>query len=370
MMSALRGLVMASVAATHTMLVCTAGAAQAQQKYPTRPVRLVLAFGPGSATDITSRLIATKISDVWKQPIVYENRTGGGGSLAAAIVAKATPDGYTLLATSAAFAIAAALRTDLTYDPIKSFAGVSEIGYGTGAIIASPSLGVRTVPELVALAQAKPGFLLFGTAGAGSGTHMSAERFKFAAGIKAQHVAFKGQPEFIIEIMAGRIHFASSGLVVAMPFIRDGKLIALVINRPERSPLLPDVPAAPEIVPGWGRDGSLAWLAPAGTPMEIRNRISEAMRQALAHPDVKERLDNLGFTPAPSTPQEHDKNLRADIEAFTRVGQQIGLRSNQASEFATVDRRTGTDSPDAGGAPGRLLLTPAGQPMTDKTVAL
>ena len=325
-MVALRSLRPAVVAAVCALLVCVPGVGRAQQNYPTKPVRLVIAFGPGSATDIMSRLIATKISEAWGQPIVYENRVGGGGSLAAAVAAKATPDGYTLLATSAAFAITAALRSDLTYEPLKGFAGVSEIGYGTGAIVASPALGAKSVAELVALSQAKPGFLLFGSAGAGSGTHMSAERFRFAAGIKAQHVAFKGQPEFIIEILAGRIHFASSGLTVALPFIRDGKLIALVINLPERSPLLPDVPAAHEVVPGWGRDGSLAWLAPAGTPLAIRGKVSEAMKHALGLPDIKERLNNLGFTAAPSTPQDHEKNLRADIEAFTRIGQQIGLR--------------------------------------------
>lgn len=317
---------MAVVAAACAALSGAQALAQAPQKYPVKPVRLVIAFGPGSATDIMSRMIATKISDVWGQSIVYENRVGAGGSLAAAVVAKATPDGYTLLATSAAFAISAALRNDLTYDPIKGFAGVSEIGFGTGAIVASPALGAKSVAELVALGQTKPGFLLFGTAGAGSGTHMSAERFNFAAGIKGQHVAFKGQPEFIIELMAGRIHYASTGLTVALPFIRDGKLIALVVNLPERSALLPDVPAAREVVPGWGRDGSLAWLAPAGTPHAIRSKISEAMKDALALPDIKDRLSNLGFTAAPSTPQVHEKNLRADIEVFTRIGQQIGLR--------------------------------------------
>lgn len=326
-MNALRRFAIAAAAVAGIALACVSGAAQAQQKYPTKPIRLVIAFGPGSATDIMSRLIAANISEAWGQSIVYENRGGAAGTLAAAVVARATPDGYTLLATSSAFPIAAALRTDLSYDPIKDFAGVSEIGFGTGLIIVSPSLGVKSVAALAALAQAKPGFLLFGTAGAGSGTHMSAERFKFAAGIKAQHVAFKGQPEFIIEIMAGRIHFAMTNLVVALPFIRDGKLIALVVNKPERSPLLPDVPSIPEVVPGWGRDGATAWLAPAGTPLEIRTKIGDAMRRALAAPEIKERLDNLGFQPTPTTPQQHEKNLRADIEVFTKIGRQIGLRS-------------------------------------------
>jgi tripartite-type tricarboxylate transporter receptor subunit TctC len=326
-MHALERFAIAAAAMAGIMFACVSGATQAQQKYPTKPIRLVIAFGAGSETDIMSRLIATHISDAWGQPIVFENRVGAGGSLAAAVVAKAAPDGYTLLATSAAFPIAAALRTDLSYDPAKDFAGVSEIGYGTSVIIVSPSLGVKSVAELVALAKAKPGFLLFGSAGAGSGTHMSAERFNFAAGIKAQHVAFKGQPEFVIEIMAGRIHYASSGSLVALPFIRDGKLTALVVNRPERSPLLPDVPSIVEVDPSWRRHGAWAWLTPAATPLAIRTRISDAMRRALAVPEIKTRLDNFGVQPTPITPQEHDKNLRADIETYTKIGRQIGLRS-------------------------------------------
>ena len=316
----------AAVVASFTLLPCAQGPAQAQPKYPSKPIRIVVAFTPGSATDIISRLIATKVSESWGQPIVIENRAGAGGTLAATVVAKATPDGYTLLATSGAFAIAAALRSDLAYDPLKNFAGVSEIGYGTSMIVAAPSLGVKSVAELAALAQAKPGFLLFGSAGAGTATHMSVERFRFAAGVEARHVAFKGHPEFVVEIIAGRIHFGSSSVTVSLPFVRDGKLVALVVVTPQRSALLPDVPTAGEVVPGWGRDGSLAWLAPGGTPPAVRRKISDEMKRVLALPDIKERFDNMGFHLAPTTPDEHEKNLRADIESFTKVGRQIGLR--------------------------------------------
>ena len=326
-MDAQRRTMLGAAVAVGFVLAHAQGLAQVQQKYPTKPIRLVVAFTPGSATDLTSRLIATKISEAWGQPIVFENRAGASGTIAAMVVAKATPDGYTLLATSGAFAIAAALRTDLPYDALKNFAGVSEIGYGTGMIIASPSIGVKSVAELAALSQAKPGFLLFGSAGAGTATHMSAERFRFAAGVEARHVAFKGHPEFVIEVMAGRIHFASSSITVSLPFVREGKLLALAVVTPQRSPLLPDVPTAREVVPGWGRDGSLAWLAPAGTPVAIRAKISEEMKRVLALPDVKERFENFGFTVAPTTPEQHEKNLRADIESFTKVGRQIGLRS-------------------------------------------
>jgi tripartite-type tricarboxylate transporter receptor subunit TctC len=326
-MHAARGFRLAVAVTASSVLAHVHAFAADQPKFPTKPMRVVVAFTPGSATDITSRLIAQKISESWGQPIIMENRAGGGSTLAAAVVAKATPDGYTLLATSGAFAITAALRNDLSYDPVKDFAGVSEIGYGTTTIVVTPTLGVKSVAELGALAQAKPGYLLYGSAGAGTATHMNVERFRFAAGVSGKHVAFKGQPEFIIEIIAGRIHFGSTGLTVSLPFIREGKLTALVVVTPQRSPLLPDVPAAPEVVPGWGRDGSLAWLAPAATPPAIRKRISDEMKRALALPDIKERLGNLGFTPAPSTPEEHEKNLRADIESFTKIGRQIGLRS-------------------------------------------
>ena len=324
-MHALRGL--GTTLLVSAAVALASGPAQAQQKFPTKPIRVVIAFTPGSATDITSRLIAQKISDAWGQAIVIENRAGAGGTLAATVVAKATPDGYTLLATSGAFAIAAALRTDLPYDALKNFAGVSEIGYGTATIVASPSLGVKSVAELAELSKTKPGFLLFGSAGAATATHMSAERFRFAAGVEARHVAFKGHPEFVVEIMAGRIHFGSSSVTVSLPFIREGKLVALAVVTPQRSPMLPDVPTAREVVPGWGRDGSLAWLAPHGTPLAVRTKISEEMKRVLALPDIKERFDNFGFNVAPTTPGQHEKNLRADIEAFTKVGQQIGLRA-------------------------------------------
>jgi tripartite-type tricarboxylate transporter receptor subunit TctC len=157
-------------------------------------------------------------------------------------------------------------------------------------------------------------------------SHLGAERFRFAAGIKAQHVGFKGQPEFLIEIVAGRVHFGSAGLGPALSHIKDGRLLALAVATPQRSPVLPDVPAAPEVLPGWGRDGSQAWLAPAGTPRAIRSQFSKEMTRILTLAEVRERLQNIGFHIAPSTPEEHDKNLRADIDAFSKVVRDAGLR--------------------------------------------
>lgn len=305
------------------------GAVHAQQKFPSKPIRLVVAFTPGGTTDILARMVAPGMSETFGQPLVIEGRPGAGGVLAATIVAKATPDGYTLLATSAALVISAVLNGNAQYDPLKDFAPLAELGYSTTVLVVTPSLGVKTVKELAALANstAKPVKLLFGSTGAGSSTHLSAERFRIAAGFKAQHIGFKGQSEFLIEIIAGRIHFGSSGLIVSLPFIKEGKLVALAVATPQRSPVLPDVPAAPEVLPGWGRDGSQAWLAPAGTPRAIRERISKELARQLTQPEIKERLQNMGFNVVPTTPDEHEKNMRADHAVFTRIVKEVGLKA-------------------------------------------
>ena len=297
-----------------------------QHKFPTKPIRLVVAFTPGGTSDILARMVAPGMSETFGHPVVIENRPGAGGVLAAALVAKAPPDGYTLLATSAAFAISAVMSSNANYDPLKDFASVAELGYSTIVLVVTPSLGVKTVKEFIAVANAKPAKLLFGSTGAGSSTHLSGERFRLAAGIKAQHVGFKGQSEFLIEIMAGRIHFGSSGLMVSLPLIRDGRLVALAVATPQRSPVLPEIPAAPEVIPGWGRDGSQAWLAPAGTPRAIRQQISRELARQLAASEIRERLQNTGFNVAPTTPEEHDKNLRGDIDVFSRIVTEVGLR--------------------------------------------
>ena len=218
------------------------------------------------------------------------------------------------------------LNSNAQYDPLKDFAPVAELGYSTTVLVVTPSLGVRTVKELVTLANTKPVKLLFGSVGAGSSTHLTAERFRLAAGFKAQHVGFKGQSEFLIEIIAGRIHFGSSGLIVSLPFIKDGKLVALAVATPQRSPVLPDVPAAPEVLPGWGRDGSQAWLAPAGTPRAVRQQISKELARQLTPPEIRERLQNMGFNVAPTSPEEHEKNLRADFDIFSRLVVEAGLK--------------------------------------------
>ena len=300
--------------------------ATAPQAFPTKPVRIIVPFTSGGTSDVLARTLATKMSETWGQPVVIETRTGASGAIGAAMAAKATPDGHTLLISSAAFVISAAMQPNLPYDPLKDFAGVAGIGYSTTALIVPPSLGVKTTKELIALGQAKPGFLIFSSAGVGSSTHMNGERFRLAADLKVKHVGYKGGADAMLEIVAARCHFAIVSLISSLPFIKDGRLVALAVGTPERSTLLPDVPALAETLPGYKRDGSHSLLAPAGTPLAVRTQISREVARILALPEVKQRLESYDFVSLPSTPEEHDRILRADIETFGSVVRLAGLR--------------------------------------------
>jgi tripartite-type tricarboxylate transporter receptor subunit TctC len=323
----MKGRVIAAVVSAGIALAGTPGLAQAQPKYPSKPVRIVVGFSPGSATDITARIVGPRLSELWGQPVVIENRSGAGGTLANAAVARATPDGHTLALISAAFAIGAVLHKELPYDPLKDFVGVTQIGASAGVLAVAPSLGVKSVKELIALAQERPGKILFGSAGAGSGIHMTAERFKMVAGINTVHVGFKGQPEMLLEIMAGRIHYGFPGLGPALGMIKDGRLVALAVVTKNRSPLLPDLPVLAEVLPGFERDASHGLLAPAGTPRRILNQISKDVARVLDLPEVKQQMVAIGFEPLPATPEEFDLIIRSMIGIFSKVVVAAKLRA-------------------------------------------
>jgi tripartite-type tricarboxylate transporter receptor subunit TctC len=241
-------------------------------------------------------------------------------------VAKAAPDGYTIHIVSPGFAIRAALFPDLPYDSLKDFTTLGELGFSNSVVVAAPTLGAKSVKEFIAYANANPGKVFFGSAGAGTATHMGGERFRLAAGIKAQHVGFKGQSEFQIEIVAGRIQFGSTGLTAALGLIKDGKLQPLAVA--QRTALLPDTLSYAESIPGWTRDGTQALLAPAGTPLAIRQQINKDLARALELPDIKERLNSVAFQITHTTVNAHERNLRADIATFSKVVKEAGLRPN------------------------------------------
>jgi tripartite-type tricarboxylate transporter receptor subunit TctC len=301
-------------------------AAQIHQKFPSKPVRIVVSNPAGSQGDTLARMIGQKMGESWGRPVVVDNRTGAAGTLAAGSVAKATPDGHTLLFT-AGLAINAAMQSNLPYDSVKDFAGVTQVGFGTQVLVVAPGLGVKSVNDFIALGKAQPGKLLYGSSAVGTGSHLNGARFALAAGIKVVTVAFKGGPEAMIELLAGRTHFSSVTLFSALPFIKDGKLQGLAVATPQRSPLLPEVPALAETMPDFKRpENSTAVFAPAGTPRPILNQIAKEVSRVLDLADVKERLQGMGYVPAPTTPEELDKILREQIETLSRLSRDAGLR--------------------------------------------
>ena len=324
-MRALQRATFATLIATGIAVAAVPGVAA--QNYPTKPVRMIVPFTPGSATDLLARRVAPKMSDNWNQQVVVDNRGGGGGTLGASIVAKATPDGYTLLVHSIAFAMNAALYSKLPYDPLKDFAPVSQIVISTSLLVVAPTLGVKSVKELIALAKQKPGQLTFGTSGVGSGTHLNGEQFRFAAGIDVVHVPYKGVPEPLIDTMSGRIDYFLSPLVPALPFIRDGRLLALAVSTAQRTSVLPDVPTIAEAaLPGYEFQAWFGVFAPAGTPRPVVDQISREIARIVDLPDIKKQFLNQGEEGKPSTPEEFTRFIRAEIEKYSKVVKLAGIR--------------------------------------------
>ena len=289
--------------------------------------RSIVATTPGSTQDVLARIVGGKLSDALKQAMVIDNRPGAAGILGASVVAKSTPDGYTLSLAGPGLAVLAGTRDNLPFDVVKDFRGIAQIGYNTTALLVNPGLGVKSVKELIALAHVRGGKLLYGTSAAGSSTHMTAERFRMAAGIKATHVGFKGQPEFLLEIAAGRVHYGVSGLTAALSLIKSGQLLPLAVTSQKRATTLPDVPTAAEVIPAWSRDGSHGLMAPNGTPVTIIQQLNREMNRIIASADVQQRLGGYDFNFLTSTPEEYDKALRADIETFRRIAIEAGLRA-------------------------------------------
>jgi len=324
-----------AVVVTGITLAAPPGLARAQQAastgsgqdYPSRPIRLVVSTTAGSQPDTLARMIGQKMAESWGQPVVLDNRPGAQGMLAGTPVARATPDGYTLLYALPNFAIGAVLQPNLPYEPLKDFTGITQIGFSTNVLVATPALGAKTVSDLIAIAKSHPGKLIFGSSPTGSAAHLSGARFGVVAGIKTVHVAFRGGPEATIEVLAGRIQYHIGTLGVLLPFIKDGKLQALAVLSPQRTPALPDVPALGETLPEFKRpDTSHGLLAPAGTPRAILNRISKEVARILDLPDVRERTQAIGYVVEPSTPAEYNKILLAQIHALNRLVHDAGLR--------------------------------------------
>ena len=302
------------------------GFAQTTENFPSRPIRIIVPFTAGSAADILARRLAPKMSENWGQQVVVDNRPGAGGTIGANIVAKATPDGYTLLVHSAAFAVSAALYPKLPYDPLKDFSPVSQIVIAPIVLVVAPALGARSVKDLLALARQKPGQITFASSGVGSSTHFAGEQFRLAAGINVVHVPYKGVPEALLDTMTGRIQYYLSPLVPALPFINDGRLLALAVTPVQRTPVLPDVPTIAEALPGYEYQDWWGVFAPATTPRPVIDKLSKETARIVELPDIRKQMLNQGEEPRPSTPEEFTRFVRAKVEYARKVVTLAGIR--------------------------------------------
>ncbi len=306
------------------MSFCTQSFAQS---WPSKPIRVIVPYSPGSATDLIPRTIFAKVQEQLGQPIIVENRPGASSTIGTAAVAKAEPDGYTILVASSAYTIVPSTVANLPYDPLHDLSAVIPLANMANVLVISPAKGVRTVGEFVVAARAQHGSMNYVTIGEGSAAQLNSERFLRAAGFKAQPIPYKGSPAGLIDVMTGRVDFYFSPLLPALSLIRDGKLTALAVSSSERSPKLPNVPTTTEA--GFPNSEYNFWFgvfAPAKTPRAIIQRLYEEISKAQHDPAVKEKLANLGGQPMPMTPTQFDQYVRKEIQQNAALVKTIGIK--------------------------------------------
>lgn len=323
-MKSVRMIGLVAVAAT-AGLVHLPSAAQ-NGAYPSKPIRVVVPFTAGSSTDVIARAITDKLSASLGQQVIVDNRGGAGGTLGAAQVANAAPDGYTILIHSSSHTVSPSTYLKLPYDTINDFAGVTPIAALPNALVVSPSKNMKTLKDLLDLAKAKPGQLNYASAGQGSATHLNAEKFRTQAKIDAMHIPFKGSPEAVTEVMGGRVDYYFSPVAPVLSHIRDGRLVALAVGSPKRSTALPDVPTTTEAgVPNSEFNFWIGMLVPAKTPKDIVNKLNAEVQKALASNDVKERFAKLGAEPWTMSPDQFDRYIKDDIAANAKLVKEAGI---------------------------------------------
>jgi tripartite-type tricarboxylate transporter receptor subunit TctC len=297
------------------------------QEYPNKPVKIVVPFTAGSATDILARTVGQKLNELWNQPVVIDNRAGAGGTIGAGIVAKSAADGYTLMVHSAGQAVNPFIYPSLPYDTLKDFVQVVPLGGQPNVLVVAPTSGYKTVADLVADAKRRPGVLNFGSAGIGSGTHINGEKFKLAAAIDVVHVPYKGTPEALTDTMTGRIAFFFAPISAALPHVREGKLVALGVSSAKRSSVLPNVPTIAESgLPGFDYNLWVGMFAPAGTPPNVIEKLNRDVNLVLREAEVRERMMSLGAEAMPMSAAEFDRFVRAEMDDAAKVVKAAGIK--------------------------------------------
>jgi len=296
------------------------------QSYPSRNITAIIPFAAGNANDVTARIVFEQLQKQLGQTIVIESKPGAGGTIGVGQAARATPDGYTVLFHSATFSAAYVTHKTLPYDTLKDFAAVAPVGISPSVLVASPKKGYKTAADLVAAAKAKPGELNFASAGIGAASHLAAEKFRLAAGIKAQHIPFKGPVDALAEVMAGRIDFYFLPLAAAIGHIKSGNVTALAVSSDKRAPQLPDVPTTAEI--GYPAAAYAFWnglFVPVKTPADIVAKLHRETQKAIVDSVIKERLAKVGVQPLVMSQADFQKYFEADVKSTDELAKKAGI---------------------------------------------
>jgi tripartite-type tricarboxylate transporter receptor subunit TctC len=303
------------------------GGQSSAQSYPAKPIRIVVSLAAGGGVDTSARIVAQKLTEAWGQQIVVENRPGAGGTIATEMVARAVPDGYTLLMTSSAFAITPSLYK-LAYDPVKDFTPVMQIVLSPHLLVVHPSVPVHSVRELIAFAKGHPNQLLWSSSGNGSPQHLAAELFKMMTGVKIVHVPYKGTAPSINDLIGGRVSLTAASVVSTMPQVKAGRLRAFAVLSSQRSLAVPQYPSVAEAgVPGYEVDVWYGLFAPAGTPKVVVTRLYEEIARTLAQPVLKERMYGLGLDPAGMQPDRFASYVQTEIAKWAKVVKAAGAKA-------------------------------------------
>lgn len=309
-------------------LVVSTSICWGQANYPVKPIRIVIALAAGGGVDTSGRILGQKFTEAWGQQVVAENRPGAGGTIATEVVARAAPDGYTLLMTSMGHAITPAIYK-LSFDTIRDFAPISLFVQSASVLSVHPSLPVKSVKELVALARARPNEILFSSSGSGSGQHLTVEMLNRMAGLQLVHIPYKGTAPSILDLVAGRVSVSAASAISTMPHVRAGRLRALAITGAKRSPSVPALPTIAEAgVPGFALDQWYSLFAPAGTPKEIVVKLYGEIAKTVADPATKERLLAMGLDPVGSPPDEFTAYLKTETVKWGKLVREAGIRAN------------------------------------------
>lgn len=300
-------------------LIVAASVAAAQSGYPSKPVRMLVPFAPGGVSDIVARVVSPRLGDSLGQSILVENRVGAGGVIATELVAKAAPDGYTLLTAFDNFAANPYLYKEAKYDPVKDFAPLALAVRSRLALVVTPKMEVKTLEEFVRVAKSKGGSMSYATAGGGTSSHLIAEMFKLTAGIQPLAVHYKGGAPAMNDLLGGQVDMMIATMSIALQQVRAGKLIALAVTSGTRTPLLPGVPAINETYPGFEAQSWVGFVAPAGTPRDIVQRLNAEMNKSVASADVKAKLEGLGFEVTEGSPEIFGEWIRAESARWGKV---------------------------------------------------